>query len=429
MTRGSTGRGTALLAVTALLAGGTVALAPGASADHSVVELVSTGPADDGGGGTDQDDDDERDVFAREVGGTTLVSFDPTDTATGTSTSNARFQGASADAQVVVFEIGDQLSDDDTDPEYDAYVRSGDDVSLVTGVPGTVSTELAYQLFDTSTDGSRVLFVTNETLLDADNDLEWDLYLYDGGALRLVTADTVEPVFIPEAWNPTLGAVTFRTGDALVPEDTDTDFDLYLYRVGGPPALVTSTTTGEILSLSGVFVSVDGSHVVFESLTPLTPGEGDDGASDLYLWSAGGQLRLLAGGTDEEDAVFLAASTEAARVIFQTVEPLLPSDTDARRDIYEATAAAISQVSSGVADEGVVYRRSSVDAAHVFWQTAEPVLGAGHRLGRRRLRLAHRGTEEPHAADHQRQAGLGPDVDLSPGDVDGRGVVHLPVEP
>ncbi len=195
----------------------------------------------------------------------------------------------------------DQLSDDDADAVYDLYVRSGDDVSLVTGVPGDVSTAILYQALDISTDGSRVLFVTTEKLVDADVDAVEDAYLYDAGALHLVSAGTVQPVFT-EVWNPTLGAVVFGASDALVPEDTDTDYDLYVYRGDGPLSLVTSTTTGVISSLGGNFVSADGSRVVFESVTPLTPGETEDGAADLYLWSPGAEPRLLTGGTAEEDA-------------------------------------------------------------------------------------------------------------------------------
>ncbi len=324
---------------------------------------------------TDQDDDDQVDIFAREAGATTLVSFDPTDPATGTSTSTPSSMAPRPTRRSSPSRLADQLSDDDADSEYDLYVRSGDDVSLVTGVPGDASTDIAYQPLDISTDGSRVLFVTSESLLDADVDAVEDLYLYDGGALHLVSVGTVQPVF-PEAWNPTLGAVVFGAADALVPEDTDTDYDLYLYRHGGPRSLVTSTTTGVISSLVGNFVSADGSRVVFESVTPLTPGETEDGAADLYLWSSGAEPRLLTGGTAEEDAVFMDASTDASRVFFRTFEALLPSDTDTVRDIYEATTAGISQVSRGNADETAQFRRSSADGSLVFWQTAEPVLAA-----------------------------------------------------
>ena len=135
----------------------------------------------------------------------------------------------------------------------------------------------------------------------------------------------------------------FGTNESLVAADTDGRFDLYL-RASGTTSLV-STGTG---SFNGAFdaffrdLSTDGKRVIFETAEQLETSD-TDLFPDIYERVGGATYRLstgASGGNTSQVAVFDGASADATRVFFQTGEPLDGTDTDTQTDLYQATVGA-----------------------------------------------------------------------------------------
>jgi Ca2+-binding RTX toxin-like protein len=104
-----------------------------------------------------------------------------------------------------------------------------------------------------------------------------------------------------------------------------------------------------------------------------------DAAFDVYL-RAGGQTTLLSGGSELRDAQFRGASPDLARVLFDSLEALVPGDTDTARDVYEAAGGALHLVStSATAGNGaftVFNSDRSSDASAVLFATDETMVPA-----------------------------------------------------
>ena len=113
------------------------------------------------------DTDARDDVYERSGGQTTLVSTGP---AGGNGTNNAFFAGASADGGRVFFQTVEPLVSADTDTEFDVYERSGGQTTLVSTGPAGGNGAFDAFFVDASADGSRVFFVTVESLVSADTD-------------------------------------------------------------------------------------------------------------------------------------------------------------------------------------------------------------------------------------------------------------------
>ena len=147
----SRGRGAqwAAVGIGSLLAA--AGLASRASAEHSLLEQVSTGPT--GGNG----------------------AFD------------GFFAGASADGSRVFFVTVEPLVSADTDTEQDVYERSGGQTTLVSTGPAGGNGATGAGFAGASADGSRVFFVTIEPLVSADTDRTQDVYERSGGQTTLVS--------------------------------------------------------------------------------------------------------------------------------------------------------------------------------------------------------------------------------------------------
>jgi hypothetical protein len=125
----------------------------------------------------------------------------------------------------------------------------------------------------------------------------------------------------------------------MVGADTDGRFDLY-DRSGGVTNLV-STGTG---STNGAFdatfkdISTDGSRVIFETMEQIEVSD-TDAYPDVYERYNGATTRLstgATGGNAAQIATFIGASDDATRVFVQTGEALDSTDTDTQTDVYQA---------------------------------------------------------------------------------------------
>ena len=177
-----------------------------------------------------------------------------------------------------------------------------------------------------SSDGSRAIFETSESLVPADTDSSFDIYERVGNTTNLLSTgpsggNAPEDAFFDAA--STDGThVFFDTAESLVPADTDNSIDVYEYS-GGTVTLVSTGPTGGNGNFDVFFdgISADGSHVYFETDEKLTSGDTDN-TTDIYDHS-GGTTTLVstgptAGGGGGDFPVFWAASNDGSHVFFDT---------------------------------------------------------------------------------------------------------------
>ncbi|HEX6689484.1 MAG TPA: hypothetical protein VF085_12610 [Solirubrobacterales bacterium] len=354
----------ALIAFCAVALGASSALAAdaryeGASADGKVAFFSTTEQLVSG------DTDTRTDVYVRHFdagvgeGGafvTRIVSLGPTG---GNNASNATFDGASTDGQRVFFSTRERLTAGDTDNFSDVYMRDLK-AKATTLVSGGANGPFDANFVGMSGDGGRVFFSTREKLSGDDSDDSFDVYVRAIGAPGLIErvsqgATACAPACGNGAADASfLGASSDGTEVAFGSSEPLTGLPsavqrIYLRDIGEP-----SSETTRLVSPSGTCpegktakdcepsfggISVDGSHVFFETSAQVT-GDDTDKAQDVYAWSGGSVTRASTGpdGGNVEanaNALFSGSSPDGSAVYFETGEQLDPvADTDASQDIY-----------------------------------------------------------------------------------------------
>jgi hypothetical protein len=188
--------------------------------------------------------------------------------------------GQTADGATAAFGAGQRLVTSDTDSGYDIYVRSGSNVSHVAdGGEAWIAD-----------DGSRIVFHTGAGLVPADTDGKADLYARVNGQLVLLTPGTPNDNLGFVGASRDLTRVFFVTEEGLVPEDTDTQRDVY-QSVNGTIRFVTSGPTDDhadelASSHTRAAPSDDGTSAMFSSQKALTADD-TDASSDTYIWQDG----------------------------------------------------------------------------------------------------------------------------------------------
>jgi hypothetical protein len=300
----------------------------------------------------------------------------------------------------------------------------------------TPETPETAQLWAMSTDGTRVLFTTNEGLLDTDNDGgNADLYLYDRTApererLTLLSQDTTgDPVISVLG---VVGAsadahyVYFVSNGQLVPDaPTGVGQGLYVWHDGqiryigrfddtNLANLNTPATQWQFLTSARTSrVSPDGRHLLFMSWN-------DDGFRDrggyggydhgqcvfgganpcreLYLYSADdGSLACVScnprASTATGDALIdilpgisaspamqwasRALSDDGQHVFFSTQEALVPEDSNGKWDAYEydTPTGTIHLLSTGTSPSDSYFMDASPDGHDAFFVTRQQLVG------------------------------------------------------
>jgi hypothetical protein len=340
---------------------------------------------------TEDDNDAFRDVYERTGSVTTLISKADT----GVVTSNpggAVFKGSSADGSHVFFETEQQLTDDDEDMILDIYERSGGVTTLISksavGVPEPTTGDV--DLVDTSADGTRVIFLSDQQLAEADHDSFLDVYERSGGVTTLLSqpapgvTSSDAPAFFQGASSDGT-RVFFTTTQQLTGDDHDTDLlDVY-ERFGGVSTLISTSTNGIDDPNTGAAgfagASGDGTRVFFVSDRQLTSDDHDTDLLDVYE-RFGGVTTLISTSTNGLDdpntglAFFQGASGDGSRVFFVSDQQLADEDHDIFQDIYErfgGVTTLISQPEPGVAssDAGALFRGASDDGTHVFFESTQ----------------------------------------------------------
>jgi Tol biopolymer transport system component len=308
---------------------GQVVVPGGASLDATRVvfatndQLVST------------DTDTNLDVYERVGGTTTLLSPGP---------AGAQFAGLSADGTHVVFTTGEHLDPADTDARVDIYEWVGGVISLVSTGPtgGNGAFDPTYR--GISADGTHVFFTTDESLVPGDTDANRDVYERAGGTTALVSIGpsgngTGSALYSGSSSDGT--RVFFITNESLVPGDTDSDVDIY-ERTGGTTALVsTGPAGGNGGFASNVFerASTDGTRVLFTTSESLVAAD-NDGRPDVYERAGGTTTLISTGPTDAPSPfsfnVFRGISADGTRVFFETGTALVADDGNNSQDVYVA---------------------------------------------------------------------------------------------
>lgn len=327
------------------------------------------------------------------------------------------YRGSSADGEVVFFESEEQLVPGDTDNKRDLYARSfdetvGEDGAYVTrevSVGPTGGNDAYNVLFEqAASDGGRVFFSTEESLVAADTDRETDVYVRElkAGTTKLVSLGAA--ACLPGCGNGEFpsgfaGArsdeVFLVTAERLVPAlDSDGAIDIYerdlktetttLVSSGGSACLPACGNQDANATLRGV--SADGSTAFFATSESLVP-EDSDGAIDIYahalpagptiLVSAGDPGCSPCGNSNASAAVFAASSDDGSKVFFATDEGLVPADDDGANDVYQRAGGTTTLVSDGGESKPATFAAAPGNASRVFFVTAESLVGPADANG------------------------------------------------
>jgi Tol biopolymer transport system component len=337
----------------------------GISADGSRAFFATSEPL---GGG---DGDSATDIYSRALpsGPTELVSAGaPGCGSCGNGASAAAYVGSSATGGAVFFETSEGLVPGDLDGANDVYERTAGTTTLISGgtenTPANVVQENGSNRPAISSDGTKVLFVTAESLVGAgDSNGAADIYLWSGSSPTLVTSGTCKQG--GGSCGSTFDAMTsdgtkllFTTTEALdETADTDTSADVYEQGTSaGAPILVSDGAAGcdpcGTGDFSAIFngASADASKVFFTSSEPLAPQD-EDSSADIYLHDLGVPATTLVSRDGNCPVacpvVYSGASTDGSHVFFQTDEQLSIDDGDAEADIYERAGGQTRLVSTG----------------------------------------------------------------------------------
>ncbi|HEX6752096.1 MAG TPA: hypothetical protein VF093_00720 [Solirubrobacterales bacterium] len=317
--------------------------------------------------------------------------------------SPATYKGSSTDGEAAFFETDEQLVPGDTDTKRDIYMRSYDE-----GVGAYVTREVslgpaggndAYNATfeQVSANGAIVFFSTAERLVEADADLRADVYARD---LELGTTILVSrgEAGCPQgcgngAFDANFarasadgGEAFFVSDEQLVAGDTDSSFDVYRRKLSNETTSLASAGGNGPFDASLRGISPDGSWAFFTTAEALL-GADTDGAVDVYARDLDGNATALVSRGEESCPacgnggavpVFQGSSDEGTRAFFTTNEALLPSDEDTATDVYSRDLpAGPTRLISGGGPTTLTasFSAATADGAHVFFTTAEQLLG------------------------------------------------------
>lgn len=374
------------VAFTMLLGAATAAAAPatfdGISADGTIAAFSTKEQMVPG------DTDQEEDVYVRAFDSTLgeavtrEVSIGPSG---GNDTLPAHYDGISADGNEVFFSTKEPLVPADTDHSEDVYVRnlqenrtilaSQGDPSCTEGGCGNGEAAASFVPGGVVPKGGKVFFTTNEALSSADKDGGFDIYQRDVAAGTTTLVSTPDSTCaLPGCGGENKAALFlgtdetgdkafFKTAERLVPEDADTEQDIYQRDLATEAtSLVTVSGTcpenlpaGQNCEPSYGGASPAGSHVFFETNERISPAD-TDSSQDVYDWG-GGTPTLASIGPDGGNGSFIVtyagSSADGKAVYFQTSERLdAAADTDEAQDVYQRFEGATTLVSAGEGGKG-----------------------------------------------------------------------------
>jgi hypothetical protein len=310
-----------------------------------------------------------------------------------------QFVGASADGTRVYLRTRDALAPaTDTDVTYDIYERRSDGTTThISRGPAGGNAQSDVTFGDVSANGTRVFFESFEPLVATDTDDCVpsdpnpngcrDVYAYENGATTIVSTG---PAGGNGAWGADFEHLSedgarafFSSQEQLVSADTDSARDVY-QRAGGTTTLISTGPAGGNGSSWAAMrgSSADGTRVFFTTEEQLVTAD-TDSSGDVYE-RAGGTTTLVstgpAGGNGAIDAAFRAASRDGSRVMIETAERLVSSDTDSRVDVYERSGSTTTLLSTGPTGGNGAHDSDlkgwSTGGTRIFFHTAERLVSS-----------------------------------------------------
>jgi hypothetical protein len=324
--------------------GGTFAY--GNSADGQRVFFVATDPL------VPEDSDTMQDLYRRDGAALTLVSRGSTG---GNGPFNA-FNGGrvSETGDRVYFATQESLVPEDADTAIDIYLwEDGGTAQLATTGPAGGNSGMEASHRGMSADGSHLFFSTSEALVPEDMDTRVDLYDRSAGSTSLVSTGPAggngafDASGLQHGFSEDGGKVLFLTNEKLVAADNNSLFDLYM-RTGGQTTLAAIGPTGDAVPNAFLHgISADGSKVFFTTNQSLVSAD-TDGVNDLYERSGSITTLLSIGPNGGNGAIHVSSSccpqnlvsADGSRVFFDTSESLVSTDTDSSSDVYSASVGA-----------------------------------------------------------------------------------------
>ncbi len=323
-------------------------------------------------------------IAAQAYASHSVTSWLSTGTLGGNGAFEANVDGFSDDGSRAFFTTDEALVAGDTDASIDIYERAGTTTTLVSTGPAGGNGAFNADFFDASKDGTRVVFETGESLVSGDTDSFRDVYERVGGTTTLISTGPTGGNGAQDAFFAAISQdglhVFFYTYEALVGSDTDSGRRDVYERFNG---ITTMISTGP-LGGSGLFEAnyagstPEGSTLWFTTQEQLTSSD-TDSSTDVYERTAGVTKHISEGGNGAFPAFFEGASLTGNRVFYSTNEPILGSDTDTVRDVYErkdgTTTTHISVgPNGGNGAYQVFFGGASLDGTRVFFDTREALV-------------------------------------------------------
>jgi hypothetical protein len=329
-----------------------------------------------------EDTDDQVDLYMGSPAGVELITH-------GTPAQFLAFGAnvaATSDFQVVLFKTADPVLPSDADALDDLYAWTPTGLEHVsigqdgadpgtTPAAGSVSESPLLTNGAVSEDGRTVFFTSGDALVPEDTNGFVDLYA------RLTAPDGSHEVrqlcSSPAIGTQFMGATPdgrfafIRTNASLLPEDTDTNRDIYRVTVeDGTLAMVSGSGTPSTTIGEGNLVafSADGGRAVFLTGVQLDPTDEDAATApsgrSLYLWDEAGTREYVSpiaanttggGGFEWSTSNWRIGlnparmSADGSVLAFRTQARATPDDTDSQPDVFVYRDGALTRVSQGSA--------------------------------------------------------------------------------
>ena len=264
-----------------------------------------------------------------------------------------RFLYASSDGSHAFFASADRLTEAAPNDESLKVYNFDVDTDTLTYLPGVVGPIVAV-----ASDGSSFFFENTAT-----SPTELDRWVAEpgGGSITPVVQGQFEGRYGYEARLSANGSVLVFEGSGIAGFNDGRHKEVFRYEIGSkelscvscPPsgispsrsAVMSNLAAYETTGVSGVaearngvvddrVISSDGSRVFFESPDPLVPQD-TDGKRDVYEWE-NGTVFLISSGASTDDSLILDNSESGDDVFFATADALVPGDTEGGYDVYDA---------------------------------------------------------------------------------------------
>jgi hypothetical protein len=316
------------------------------------------------------------------------------------------FVSATADGSVAYIATAQRLTNDDSNAYQDLYrydVASGELTLLTPRSAGSTASPTDFGILY-PVNGSSVYFTASGQLIPGQGTAEKGLYLADGQGLHFIAAlaGSLRYNVVSKYYQVTADGrqAFFATPEQLASGDTDTSADVYRYDAATGDYLEVSAGQGG--SGSGAFEAnlaegpLAGPGAFFTTEESLVP-EDRNTEEDVYEWTQAGGLGLVSAGAPGFAGQYLGGTDDGRTVLFRTQATLVPRDRDGGElDIYAARVGGGFPEPLGQADcgEGGVCEAAGAGTPHRVLPPADagkPFIGLAPLDAGARRQLARKG--------------------------------------